>query len=135
MSVSRWIVKFGDDDVIQSDKTSFLSVPQTGWKYRNVAAWHDDDDSLMISGRHKLHKMIFMISFISEGAPDYPDNILLSSNGPSSEKYPDSLGEYQLLQEKSHNGRPVYQSLARDDRYIIYIGNNIIYNYIITTLS
>ena len=70
-----------------------------------------------------------MIFFISEGAQDYPDNILLSSNGPSSEKYPDSLGEYQLLPEKSHNGRPVYQSLARDDRYIIYIGNNIIYNY------
>ena len=70
-----------------------------------------------------------MIFFISEGAPDYPDNIVLSSNGPSSEKYPDSLGEYQLLPEKSHNGRPVYQSLARDDRYIIYIGNNIIYNY------
>ena len=70
-----------------------------------------------------------MIFFISEGAPDYADNILLSSNGPSSEKYPDSLGEYQLLPEKSHNGRPVYQSLARDDRYIIYIGNNIIYNY------
>ena len=70
-----------------------------------------------------------MIFFISEGAPDYPDNIVLSSNGPSSEKYPDSLGEYQLLPEKSHNGRPVYQSLARDDRYIIYIGNNIIHNY------
>ena len=67
----------------------------------------------------------FLDPFILAGAPKYPDNILLSSNGPSSEKYPDSLGEYQLLPEKSHNGRPVYQSLARDDRYIIYIGNKI----------
>ena len=59
----------------------------------------------------------------------HPDNIKLSSTGAAPEKYPESLGEYQLLQDISHNGRPVYQSLARDDRYIIYIGNNIIYNY------
>ena len=115
--------------MIQSNKTSFLSIPQTGWKYRDDAGWQDDDDSLMISGLDWFFQLFATIFFISEGVPDYPDNILLSSNGPSSEKYPDSLGEYQLLPEKSHNGRPVYQSLARDDRYIIYIGNNIIYNY------
>ena len=52
----------------------------------------------------------------------HPDIIKLSSTGAASEKYPESLGEYQLLQDTSHNGRPVYQSLARDDRYIINIG-------------
>ena len=47
-------------------------------------------------------------------------------NGSSSEKYPGSLGEYQLLQDKEHNGYPVYQRLAGNGRYIIYIGNIII---------
>ena len=52
----------------------------------------------------------------------HPDTIKLSSIGPALEKYPDSLGEYQLLQDKYHNRFPVYQSGARDDRYIINIG-------------
>ena len=54
--------------------------------------------------------------------------LTVTSTGEADEKYPDSLGEYQLLQDISHNGHPVYQSLAREDRYIIYIGNNI-HNY------
>ena len=53
---------------------------------------------------------------------EHPDIIKLSSTGPASEKYPNSLGEYQLLQDISHNGRPMYQSLPIDDRYILYIG-------------
>ena len=59
----------------------------------------------------------------------HPDNIKLSSTGAAPEKYPESLGEYQLLQDTSHNGRPVYQSLARDDRYIINIGEYIVSKY------
>ena len=47
---------------------------------------------------------------------------MLSSTGPASKKYPESLGEYQLLQDISQNRFPVYQSLARDDRYIFNIG-------------
>ena len=50
MSGSRWTIKSASEDVIQSKKTSFLSIPQTGWKYRDDAGWQDDDDSLMISG-------------------------------------------------------------------------------------
>ena len=59
----------------------------------------------------------------------HPDIIKLSSTGAASEKYPESFGEYQLLQDTSHNGRPVYQSLARDDRYIINIGEYIVSKY------
>ena len=59
----------------------------------------------------------------------HPDIIKLSSTESISEKYPESLGEYQLLQDKYHNGRPVYQSLARDDRYIINIGEYLISKY------
>ena len=53
----------------------------------------------------------------------------VTSTEEAAEKYPDSLGEYQLLQDITHNGHPVYQSSAREDKYIIYIGNNIIYKY------
>ena len=59
----------------------------------------------------------------------HPDTIKLSSIGSASEKYPESLGEYQLLQDISHNRFPVYQSLARDDRYIINIGEYFVSKY------
>ena len=52
----------------------------------------------------------------------------MSSPEDRREKYADSLGEYQLIQDISHNGHPVYQSLAREDRYIIYVGKKILYN-------
>ena len=52
----------------------------------------------------------------------------MSSSEDGREKYADSLGEYQLIQDFSHNEHPVYQSLAREDRYIIYIGRKILYN-------
>ena len=71
-----------------------------------------------------MHQTQIVINFwILEGEP-----LLLEirGNGSSSEKYPGSLGEYQLLQDKEHNGHPVYQRLDREDRYIIYIGNIII---------
>ena len=70
--------------------------------------------------------MLFLFNEIEPRKPLYPRNIQLSSNGSSSEKYPGSLGEYQLLQDKEHNGHPVYQNLAGNGRYIIYIGNIII---------
>ena len=59
----------------------------------------------------------------------HPGSLTLSSTGPTAEKYPESLGEYQLLQSISHNRRPVYQSLSRDDRYIINIGEFFISKY------
>ena len=65
----------------------------------------------------------------SEGEPDYPIIIQLSSSGSSSMKYPVSLGEYQLLQDRDYNSRPVYQSLASEGRYIIYIGKIYSTNY------
>ena len=67
--------------------------------------------------------MFFLFNQIEPRKPLYPWNIQLSSSGSSSEKYPESLGEYQMLQDIDHKGHPVYQSLASDGRYIIYIGN------------
>ena len=51
-----------------------------------------------------------------------PDIVRLSSSGPAGELYPDSLGDYRLMKDVTHNDFPVYQHLARDNRYFIYIG-------------
>ena len=56
----------------------------------------------------------------------------VTSREEAAERYPNSLGEYQLLEDFTHNGHPVYESLAKENKYIIFIGNNI--NIIITTL-
>ena len=58
----------------------------------------------------------YLSFYTTEGQP-----VLLnlgSVNSSQSEKYPESLGEYQLLKNISHNGHPVYQSLAREDRTV-----------------
>ena len=54
----------------------------------------------------------------------------VTSKEEAADKYLDSLGEYQLLQDITQNGHPVYQSLAKGDKYIIYIGKKNIYSYL-----
>ena len=51
-----------------------------------------------------------------------PNMMRVSSSGSAAELYPDSLGEYRLLPDVTHNDRPVFQHSARDDRYIISVG-------------
>ena len=59
--------------------------------------------------------------------------LTVASREEAAERYPDSLGEYQLLQDITHNGHSVYQSLAEEDKYIIFIGKTLIYVVIIIT--
>ena len=52
-----------------------------------------------------------------------PNMVRVSSSGPAGELYPDSLGDYyKLTIDVTFNDLPVYQHSARDDRYIINIG-------------
>ena len=51
-----------------------------------------------------------------------PDIVVVSSSGPAAELYPDSLGEYRLMQDLTLNDRPVFKHSARDDRYINSVG-------------
>ena len=51
-----------------------------------------------------------------------PNMVRVSSSGPAGELYPDSLGEYELMTDITHNGLPVYQHSAGDERYIISNG-------------
>ena len=57
----------------------------------------------------------------------YPDIMRVSSSGPAAQLYPDSLGDYYLIQNISLNDLPVYQHSDRDDRFIISNGNYIYY--------
>ena len=52
-----------------------------------------------------------------------PNMMRVTSSGPAAELYPDSLGEYKLLPDITHNDLPVFQHSARDDRFIIQNGN------------
>ena len=52
-----------------------------------------------------------------------PNMMRVTSSGPVAELYPDSLGEYRLLPDITHDDLPVFQHSARDDRFIIQNGN------------
>ena len=54
--------------------------------------------------------------------PVYLDIVRVNSSGPAAELYPDSLGEYRLLPDVTHNDLPVYKHSIRDDRFIIQNG-------------
>ena len=104
------------------------AVPEDGWRSCDVAGECRDDDTLRVTGElHFIYRTDKQIMDILVGK--HSDTIKLSSTGPASEKYPESLGEYQLLQDISHNGFPLYQSLARGDRYIINIGEYFVSKY------
>ena len=77
--------------------------------------------------RYTLSIKLIQIIDIVVGEIKHPDTITIT--GLLAEKYLESLGEYQLLQDISYNRFPVYQSLARDDRYIINIGESFVSLY------
>ena len=61
--------------------------------------------------------------------------VTLSSEGPAYEKYPDSMGEYQLDEEGSITVYNWYRHVDREDRFLMYsnLGNmkcHVYYNYI-----
>ena len=49
--------------------------------------------------------------------------VTVSSDGPASEMYPDSMGQYKILEEVYRYDRPVFKHSDREDRFIIYAGN------------
>ena len=51
--------------------------------------------------------------------------VTVSSDGPASEMYPDSMGQYKILEEVYRYDRPVYKHVDREDRFIIYAGNRV----------
>ena len=112
-----WVFVFVKINNNWGHSTDWLEIQ----KQHRLARWWCNSD-LIRSTFYPCEFFFFIIHF-SEGEPDYPNIIQLSSSGSSIEEYPGSLGEYQLLQDRDHNNRPVYQSLASEGRYIIYIGN------------
>ena len=66
--------------------------------------------------------------------PVYLDIVRVNSSGPAAELYPDSLGEYRLLPDISHNNYPVFQHSARDDRFIIQNGNEMIVTFLLISI-
>ena len=53
----------------------------------------------------------------------FPNMMRVSCSGPVGDYYADSLGDYyKLTIDVTLNDLPVYQHSARDDRYIISVG-------------
>ena len=50
--------------------------------------------------------------------------VIVSSEGPAAEMYPDSMGQYNLLRGVYRYNRPVYKHVDREDRFIIFTGRN-----------
>ena len=50
--------------------------------------------------------------------------VIVSSEGPAAEMYPDSMGQYNVLREVYRYDRAVYKHVEREDRFIIYTGRN-----------
>ena len=50
--------------------------------------------------------------------------VIVSSEGPAAEMYPDSMGQYNLLKDVYRYDRAVYKHVDREDRFIIYTGGN-----------
>ena len=56
--------------------------------------------------------------------------VTVSSEGPAAEMFPDSMGQYNVLEEVYLYDRAVYKHVDREDRFIIYTGRSISYlNY------
>ena len=49
--------------------------------------------------------------------------VTVSSDGPASEMYPDSMGQYKILKDIYRNNRAVYQHVDREDRFIMFRRN------------
>ena len=56
---------------------------------------------------------------ITKLSSDFPDVIIISSNGPAGEKHPELMGEYRMDKTKTAQRRPVYKK-TDGDYYIFY---------------
>ena len=48
--------------------------------------------------------------------------VTVSSEGPAGAKYPESMGQYNVLRDVHRYDRAVYKHVEREDRFIIYTG-------------
>ena len=48
--------------------------------------------------------------------------VIVSSEGPAAEMYPDSMGQYNVIRGVYRYDRPVYKHVDREDRFIISAG-------------
>ena len=59
----------------------------------------------------------------TEGEPTYPETVTISCTEGASERWPSVMGVYKIT-NRTHSGRPVWQSTVREDSYLFYKGNN-----------
>ena len=53
---------------------------------------------------------------------EYPENVTISSTGGAAEVRPNTLGLYRQSGNETFYGRPVWRSVERKDRVLIFTG-------------
>ena len=62
----------------------------------------------------------------TEGEPTYPATVTVSSTGGAADVQSKCLGAYKKT-SRTWSGRPVWRHTSRDDRFLLYNGNNLEY--------
>ena len=57
--------------------------------------------------------------------------VTVSSEGPTAEMYPDSMGQYNILKDVYRYDRAVYKHVDRENRFIIYTGIKLFIIYLL----
>ena len=94
-------------------------IPTVGWLYNDGTKWKRAN--IEVKGTFYLNQDFKNSMKIVLIIAAFPTSVIVSSEGSVLEKYPDCLGEYQLLQDTTH---PVYKSLVTANRYILHSGQN-----------
>ena len=109
-SGSNWLV--GPD--VNTNEGGLVSVekglvlfPKRGWNYTVNNTWKSDDTLK-----------------ITEGEPEYPVQLIVSSSGEASKLYPDAMGVYRKIKGDIKHGRPVWKHIEHNIFLYYAVGHN-----------
>jgi len=85
-----------------------ITIPQTGWKYWDDSNFNKDKITLRVT----------------EGEPNYPATVTVSSTGVAADGHSDSMGVYTKTTQ-TRSGRPVWQHTGGSDRFFFYEDINV----------
>jgi len=128
--VSRWVIDDtlsrgyqNNHPLIESKNSDLINIPQNGWRWgryyshdRSVPRWIWNDDITLR---------------VTEGEPNYPTTLTVSSTGGAAKEFPSYMGVYKKTTQ-TWEGRPVWRHTGKDDRFFFYNGNGWVRKWVIS---
>ena len=124
---SLWVTNYevsNSGALVTSKKQGLVNLPMRGWQYFDGNTMQDDD-TLTVNGKYFSCLTLIELHLFTEGEPNYPETLTVSSTEGASEEWPSVMGVYKIT-NITHSGRPVWQSTVREDRYLLYNGTAIL---------